>query len=130
MFEITKLLIFVEIPYCELDEIRWKYFLQKFHIYTNIRFRMVITLKTRNIWSLFPLKEKSDYKSCVIYKGDCSCGSRYIGIPNVMQKLDGMNIIIQLKVPNHQHTLETTSTTFLHKLSFQMIQKLQRLGRN
>ena len=40
---------------------------------------MVITCKTRNIQSLFPLKDKSDYKSCVIYKGDCSCGSRYIG---------------------------------------------------
>ena len=39
---------------------------------------MVITRKTRNIWSLFPLKEKNDYKSCVIYKGDYSCGSRYI----------------------------------------------------
>ena len=39
---------------------------------------MVITRKTRNIWSLFPLKDKNDYKSCVIYKGDCSCGSRYI----------------------------------------------------
>ena len=27
----------------------------------------------------FPLKDKNNYKSCVIYKGDCSCGSRYIG---------------------------------------------------
>ena len=39
MFEITKPFIFVEIPYCELNEI----------------------------------------KTCVIYKGNCSCGSRYIG---------------------------------------------------
>ena len=28
---------------------------------------------------MFPLKYKNDYKSCIIYKGDCSCGSRYIG---------------------------------------------------
>ena len=28
--------------------------------------------------SFFPLKDKKYYKSCVIYKGDCSCGSRYI----------------------------------------------------
>ena len=28
--------------------------------------------------SLFPSKAKTDYKLCVIYKGDCSCGSRYI----------------------------------------------------
>ena len=29
--------------------------------------------KTRNIPSLLPLKDKKDYKSYVIYKGDCSC---------------------------------------------------------
>ena len=40
---------------------------------------MVITWKTRNIQSLFPLKDKNNYKSCVIYKGDCFCGSSYIG---------------------------------------------------
>ena len=28
---------------------------------------------------MFPLKDKYDNKSCVIYKGDCSCGSRYTG---------------------------------------------------
>ena len=37
---------------------------------------MVITWKIKNIRSLFPLKDKNNYKSCVIYKGDCSCGSR------------------------------------------------------
>ena len=36
-------------------------------------------MKTRNIRSLFPLKDKSNYKSCVIYKEHCSCGSCYIG---------------------------------------------------
>ena len=39
---------------------------------------MVITWKTRNIRSLFPLKDKNDYKCCFIHKGDCSCGPRYI----------------------------------------------------
>ena len=29
--------------------------------------------------SLFHLKDKNDYESCVIYKGHCSCSSRYIG---------------------------------------------------
>ena len=28
---------------------------------------------------LFPLKEENNYKLCIIYKGDCSCDSRYIG---------------------------------------------------
>ena len=49
------------------------------HRFTNNSFRIVITWKARNIRSLFPLKDKNDYKSCVFYKGDCSCGSRYIG---------------------------------------------------
>ena len=79
LFEIAKSVIFVEIHYCELNEIKLKHFLKKVHKFTNNSFRMVITWKTRNIRSLFPLKDKSDYKSCVIYKGDCSCGSRYIG---------------------------------------------------
>ena len=50
--------------------------------------------------------------------------------PSIMQKLDGMNIIIiQLKVQNHRNTFETISTTVLHGLLFQVIQKMQRLGR-
>ena len=79
LFEITKPLIFVEIPYCELNEIKSKHFLKKFHKFTNNSFRMVITWKTRNIRSFLPLKDKNDWKLCVFYKGDCSCGSRDIG---------------------------------------------------
>ena len=72
LFEIAKSFIFVEISYCELNEIKSKHFLKKFHKFTNNGFRMVITWKTRNIRPLFPLKDKNDYKSCVIYKGDWS----------------------------------------------------------
>ena len=49
--------------------------------------------------------------------------------PNVMQKLDGMNITIQLKVQNHQNTFKATSTTILHGLSLQMLQRMLRPGR-
>ena len=45
---------------------------------------------------------------------------------NVMRELDRMNIIIQLKVQNHQNTFEATSTTILHGLSFQMLEKMLR----
>ena len=62
--------------YCELNEIKSKIFPKNFHKFTNSSFRMVITWKTRNLRSLFPLKDKNDYNSCVIYKGDGSCGSR------------------------------------------------------
>ena len=78
LFEITKPFIFVEISYCELNEIKSKHFLKKFHKFTNNSFRMVITWTNRNTRSLFRLKDKNNYKSCVIYKGDSSCGSRYI----------------------------------------------------
>ena len=51
----------------------------QFQKFTNYGFRVVITWQTRNIRSLFPLKDKNSHKSCVIFNADCSCGSRYIG---------------------------------------------------
>ena len=53
--------------------------MKNFHKFTNNSFRTVIKWKTKNIPSSFPLKGKNDYISCVIYRGDCSCGSRYFG---------------------------------------------------
>ena len=44
--------------------------------------------------------------------------------------LDGMNITIQLKVRNHQNTFKATSTTILHGLSFQMLQKHAKNKKN
>ena len=34
---------------------------------------------TRNIKSLFPLKDKISHQSCVIYEEQCSCKLNYIG---------------------------------------------------
>ena len=48
--------------------------------------------------------------------------------PSAMQKLDGINIIIHLNVQDHQNTLNAKSSTALHGLSFQMLQKMQRPG--
>ena len=36
--------------------------------------------------------------------------------PNVMQKLDGINVIIQLKVQSHRKFFKATSTAALHVL--------------
>ena len=41
-FEIAKSFIFVEIPYCELNEIKPRHFLKKFHKITSNSFRMII----------------------------------------------------------------------------------------
>ena len=52
-----------------------------------------------------------------MYKGDCSCVSRYIGeTKRVMQKLDGISVIIQLKVQSHRKFSKATSTAALHVL--------------
>ena len=104
LFEITKSFIFVEIPYCELNEIKSKHFLKKFHKFANNSFRIIITWKTRNMRSLFPLKDKNNYKSCVFSKGDCSCGSRYTG------ETEGNTEVRwnELKVQSHQNTCKAT----------------------
>ena len=47
---------------------------------------------------------------------------------SVMQKLDGMNTKILLKIPNHQNTFEPISTTVLHGLLFQILQKMSTSG--
>ena len=40
---------------------------------------LIVVLSTRNIKSLFPLKDEVAHQSCVIYEGECSCKLRYIG---------------------------------------------------
>ena len=38
-----------------------------------------IVWQTKKIRSLFPLKDRTRHRSCIIYKGVCSCGKTYIG---------------------------------------------------
>ena len=74
------------------------------------------------------LKDKNDYKSCVIYNGDCSCGSRYIGETkrNVEVRWNEHNNPTKCsELSKHLRT----STTTLQGLSFQMLQKMLRPGR-
>ena len=40
---------------------------------------LIVLWSTRNIKSLFPLKDKVAHRSCVIYEGKYSCGLSYIG---------------------------------------------------
>ena len=123
MFEIAKPFIFVEIGYCELNEIKSTLFLKKFLKFTNYSFRIVITCKTRNIRSFFLLKDKTITNRVLSIQGIVVMVHVALVKPNVMRKLDGMNIIIQIKVQNLQSIFEATSTTILHGLSFQMLQK-------
>ena len=59
----------------ELNEIKSKLCSNKS---TNDGITAAIRWKTINIQSLYPLKDKNDYKSWVIYKRDCFCGSHFI----------------------------------------------------
>ena len=90
--------MFVEIPYCKLNEIKSKR-------------------------SLFPLKDKKPIINCVSSMKGIDL---LVHITNVMQKLNGINIIIQTKFQNHQTTFGATSTTILHGVSFQKLQKMLR----
>ena len=120
-FEIAKSFIFVEIPYCELNEIKPRHFLKKFHKITSNSFRMIIRWKTRNKRSLFLLKDKTITNRVLSIKEIVLVVHVTLVKPNVMRKLDGMNIIIQLKVQNHQNTFKATSTTISHGLSFEIL---------
>ena len=69
---------------------------------------MVITWKTRNIIYLFPLlKTKAIINRVLTIKGIVLVVHATLVKLNVMQKLDGINIIIQVKVQNHQNTFES-----------------------
>ena len=71
--------IYVRLPYCQKNE---KYFLEfskRLSKFTNDEIDFKIIWSTRNIKSLFPLKDKITYKSNVIYEGKCTCGGVYIG---------------------------------------------------
>ena len=48
-------------------------------MFTDNKFKFNITWSTRKIRSLFPLKDRVKYLSCVIYQGVCSCGEKYVG---------------------------------------------------
>ena len=83
LLKITKYFISIKMPYCELDEIKPKHILNKLHKLTNNSFRVVI------IWSLI---------------GIVFVVRIALMKPTVIQKLDGMSIIIQLKVKNLRNT--------------------------
>ena len=46
----------------------------------------------------------------VIYKGDCSCGSPYIGETKRKAEVDWLNIMIQLKVQNLRNNINLCFT--------------------
>ena len=78
-FDILKSFFLIELPLCEISKINSKDFLMKFHRFTKDLFEVAIKWKTRQVKTLFPLKEERILLSCVFYKGTCSFGETYIG---------------------------------------------------
>ena len=53
--------------------------MSKLNYFTNEKCKFDVVLSTRKVQLLFPLKDKVDHYSCVIYRGDCSCDQNCIG---------------------------------------------------
>ena len=60
-------------------QIASKKFTSKLNSFTNFKYIFIILWQTRQIKSLFSLKDKNLHKSHVIYEGECSCGENYVG---------------------------------------------------
>ena len=73
--------VLINLPFCPENEVFAKYFLRRLDEFTNNKYFFLIIWKTRKIRSLFPLKDfvPNNYKSDIIYCGECSCGDIYIG---------------------------------------------------
>ena len=77
LFDQRKMILF-KLPYYPSNERDVKRFIDKLQSFTNEKLKFIVLWSTRNIKSLFPLKDRAKHLSCVIYEGVCSCGKRFI----------------------------------------------------
>ena len=69
----------VHLPFSPTNESFVKICISMLNYFTNKKWKFNIVWNTRKVQSLFPLKNKVEDYSCVIYRGDCSCDQNYIG---------------------------------------------------
>ena len=81
-----------KISYCEENEKKSKSFLKKFYNFTDDNFRLVITWRTREIQTLFPVKEKNLHLSCKICYGICDSSKIMVVKLSEILKQDVWNI--------------------------------------
>ena len=86
LFDDRKVLT-VRLPFCPQNEEISKTFIRRLESFTRNSFMFKIIWNTRNIRSLFPLKDRVEHRSCVIYEGVCSCGEKYVGETNRVAKI-------------------------------------------
>ena len=78
LFDQRKKVLF-KLPYCPSNERDVKRFIDKIKSFTNGKLQFIVLWFTRNIKSLFLVKDQVKHSSSVIYEGKCSCGRCYIG---------------------------------------------------
>ena len=69
----------IRLPFSSKNEKYCAYFIKKLVSFTSEKVKLNVVWNTRKIQSLFPLKDKVQHLSCVIYKSICSCGETYVG---------------------------------------------------
>ena len=69
----------IRFPFCQRNESLSRLFLKKLYSFIGDSFSISIVWNTREIRSLFPLKDKYIHPCCVVYEG--SCGKKYMGRP-------------------------------------------------
>ena len=69
----------IRTPFCKLNEHHALKFIRKLKSFTKEKYSFVVIWKTRNIRSLFNLKNKVSHVSSVLYEGKCNCGENCIG---------------------------------------------------
>ena len=107
LFEEEKPFTLTKLPFCEQTEVKSKDFLKKFHKFTNNKFRLGISWKTRKMKTLFKIKDKNLYTAGKIYCGECEhCGDNYIGETVRIQSPDGLSLIILSTSQNRLKTLK------------------------
>ena len=65
LFDHRKKVLFKQ-PYCPSNERDFKHFIDKIERFTNGRLKLIVSWSTKNIKSLFPLKDRVKHLSCVI----------------------------------------------------------------
>ena len=69
----------IHLPFSPSNESFAKRFISKLNYITNEKCKFNVVWNTKKVQSLFPLKDKVDHSSFVIYQGDCYCDLNYIG---------------------------------------------------
>ena len=127
LFEIPKKILFLQVPFCEANEKRSKNFLNRFYNFTNEKFKLVIRWKTRNLKSLFPLKDKIYILHARFIKGFVLVNQPMSVKQNEMWRLDIRSTVILVGSLNHQNIYFRISTMCLPGQLFVLHQKLIEL---